>query len=612
MKLLNELRYGFADAENYKRRENRDVFNQGFLRTQELDAIDSPNTFFVVGEKGTGKTAYAVYLSNANNPTHSHLHRFIRETDYLKFISLKSANALNLSNYVDVWKVILLSLTASSILEHEPKPFVSKNDKFTALVAALENYNENALNPEVISGLRIAESASDIAKLMIGIPLLRASGSEQMSTEMVADKKTYQSDLLKIERMFEDAIGSLKLQKSHTIFIDGIDLRPDSVPYSEYQSCIKGLANALWSLNNDFLPSIKDSKGRCKVVALLRPDIFNSMGLQNRNTKLKDNSVVLDWRTRYTDYRESKPFKVADKFFSVQQSAPTPPGQAWDHYFPFDATEVSDSYQSPSSFISILRFTFHRPRDIFAIIDTLNKVFVNEKPRLVNFTEEHIRSREFKRAYGVYMLGEVQDSLSFYYDEKEYELFLKFFEFLDGNFRFDYSKFLSAYADFRKHVDKVVDDVPDFMENAEDFLQFLYDQNIICFIEDAGNERFIRWCFIERTPSNISPKIKTDVQYEIHYSLTQALNTGKKIRSQRGSATSVVKPSKSGFFEGRVKFFDAEKRFGFIIQDGMPVDVFAHEKHIMRGVVLEKGDRVRFRLEKDKQDRLNAVDIMKV
>lgn len=102
MKPVSQLAFGFADAENYRRREEKDLFNRIFLRTQELDNLCGRNIFFLIGEKGTGKTAYAVYMSNTlyrNNIVH---HKFIRETDYQKFISLKRANNLTLSDYNDV------------------------------------------------------------------------------------------------------------------------------------------------------------------------------------------------------------------------------------------------------------------------------------------------------------------------------------------------------------------------------------------------------------------------------------------------------------------------------------------------------------------------------
>jgi len=612
VKPLNQLKYGFADAENYKRRENKDIFNQIFLRTDELDQLQNPSTFFLVGEKGTGKTAYAVYLTSTPSEEKKFSHKFIRETDYLKFISMKKSQSLALSEYVDVWKVIFLTLVAGSIVEKEKKPLIFRNDKFEKLEEAINSYYANAFSPEVVSGLQIAENASEILRLMLGVGKSSIGYDAAQETKVVSDYSRFQTSLLDIERKFEEAIRSTKLKSDHIVFIDGIDIRPESVPFDECLLCVKGMANALWSLNNDFFPSIKDSAGRCRIVGLLRPDIFNSLGMQNRNTKLKDNSVVLDWRTSYTNYRQSKLFKMADKFFAVQQHEKPDEGFAWNNYFPFDATEVKEIHVSPSSFITVLRYTFHRPRDVFAIFDTLNNLYVKSGRAVDSFNADHINSREFKKSFGTYMLGEVKDSLSFYYDDAEYELFLKFFEFLDGHAKFDYSKFLSAFADFKKTIADKRSDVPDFMETAETFLQFLYDQNIICYIEDAGDERFIRWCFIERSISNISPKVKIDAQYEIHYSLGNALNTGKVIRSSRGSATAVVKPSKSGFFEGRVKMYMPDKSYGFIIQDGMPVDVFVHAKRVIGGGKLSKGDRVRFRLEKDNLNRLMAVDVMKI
>lgn len=610
MKTLDKLTFGFADAENYRRRENKDLFNQIFLRTEALEALTAKSTFFVVGEKGTGKTAYAVYLTNYPSDVKKYSHRFIRETDYTKFISLKAKNALGLSEYTDIWKVIILLIVSGSIIENEPSASIfAARSTFGGLKKAIEEYYQNAFSPEVVAGLQLVEHSEEIIRLLAKHAGLTLATDSKDTVTTTTNLQRFQTDLLSIQKTFEKAISSLSLTADHTLFIDGIDIRPETVPFPKYLECVKGLANAIWSLNNDFFPSIRDSKGRVKVVALLRPDIFNSLGMQNRNTKLKDNSVILDWRTRYSNYRDSNLFKMADRFLSIQQDSTPQPGLAWNHYFPFDASYVSDEVSRPSSFITVLRYSFHRPRDVLSIFDTLDELYVKTGVAKDHFTYEQLTSKEFRRSYTNYMLGEIRDSLSFYYDEGQYELFLKFFEYLDGNNKFDYHKYLSAYADFRNFVADQDKPVPDFMETAEDFLQFLYDQNVLCYIEEASDERFIRWCFVERNPSNISPKVKTHMQYEIHYGLANALNTGKSIRSRRKSATAVVKPNRSGFFEGKIKFYKPKEKFGFIVQEGMPVDMFFHGSRAI-SKSLSKGARVRFRLEKDKDGRLMAVDVM--
>ena len=98
-KHIADLTLGFPDAENYKRRENRDLFNQVFIRNRHLDRLCDPAVSFLVGEKGTGKTAYAVYLSSNDYKDTLGALRYIRETDYQKFIALKVEKHLKLSDY---------------------------------------------------------------------------------------------------------------------------------------------------------------------------------------------------------------------------------------------------------------------------------------------------------------------------------------------------------------------------------------------------------------------------------------------------------------------------------------------------------------------------------
>ena len=62
MKTLKELQEPFNDAHNYKNRAQKEFFNRVFLRTSALDEILGPSVYFLMGEKGSGKTAYAVYM----------------------------------------------------------------------------------------------------------------------------------------------------------------------------------------------------------------------------------------------------------------------------------------------------------------------------------------------------------------------------------------------------------------------------------------------------------------------------------------------------------------------------------------------------------------------
>src|SRR3989442_192055 len=107
MKKFIDLNLGFNDAENYKKKENKALLNRYFIRTEELFEILKPSKYFLIGDKGTGKTAYSLYLANSEFGNTSAYLNYIRETEYVKFITLKKSMQLTLTEYTNIWKVLI-------------------------------------------------------------------------------------------------------------------------------------------------------------------------------------------------------------------------------------------------------------------------------------------------------------------------------------------------------------------------------------------------------------------------------------------------------------------------------------------------------------------------
>lgn len=531
MKTVLELKTGFGDAENYQRRENRDLFNRIFVKNEYLDNILSPNTFFLIGEKGTGKTAYAVYLANNNYQNTTSSLRYIRETEYQKFVTLKRDKQLQLSDYTSIWKVVILLLLAKALdkneLDHNP---FSKSQKIKDILSAIDEYYANAFSPEIINALVFVENSKLAAELVT--KHLKAGG--EAGSTATFNESRFQINLLYLENKFKEALSNIKIKQNHFLFIDGIDIRPNAIPFPEYLECIKGLADAIWSLNNDFFANIKDSKGRFRAILLVRPDIFNSIGLQNMTNKVKDNSVYFDWRTTYPNYRNSQIFILADRFLASQQDDQTiiTIGNCWDHYFPWKSTTASPGRESDPSFIDFLRISYSRPRDIITLISLLQEEVKQNisKNDISTFKITDFNSASFQNRYSDYLMGGIRDQLSFYYDNADYEMFLRFFSFLENRAEFTYIQYEQAYNKFTDFVLNNHTDIPNFIETKEIFLQFLYDTNIICYLEQTDIEVLFRWCYRERSYSNISPKVKPGLTYRIHYGLHKALNVGLRTR----------------------------------------------------------------------------------
>lgn len=531
MKKIRNLQFGFSDAENYKRRENKELFNHLFLQNDFLKKITDPSTSFLVGDKGTGKTAYAVYMTNNEYNNTACSIRYIRETEYQKFITLKREKHLALSDYASIWKIIIYLLLAEQIVNKERKGnFLLSSPKFKALHDAIQEYYIHAFSPEIIHALQFVQESKIAAELLCKYSKILGEQTEQFSFT----EARFQTNLLYIQKNMENALRSLKLKKSHLVFIDGIDIRPAGIPYNEYLECIKGLANASWEINNDFFAGIKDSPGRMRVILLIRPDIYASLGLQNQNTKIRDNAVMLKWNTTYRDHRTSNLFSLSDRLLSHDQPKTKllNLGDAWDHYFPYDTPNIRVHLEKPSSFIGFLRFALYRPRDIVTMLCMLQERFIetsNDPNR--SFTPQDFNDSVFRRNYADYLLGEVKDQLSFYYSAEDYEMFIKFFTQLNGSNKFTYSEYSEAFKRHLEFMDNAGIVKPKFMGSPEEFIQFLYELNVICYIERTeDNEPFIHWCFKDRSYSNISPKVRINCEYEIFYGMSKALNTGKHLK----------------------------------------------------------------------------------
>ena len=132
--------------------------------------------------------------------------------------------------------------------------------------------------------------------------------------------------------------------------------------------------------------------------------------------------------------------------------------------------------------------------------------------------------------------------------------------------------------------------MPQFFENENVFLQFLYDQNVICYKErdedeKSDSELFIRWCFRERTLSNMAPKVRTGVEYEIFYRLSKALNVGRPIRVKRSRKTRLV---------GTVINISIDKGFGFIRGGDKQAEYYFKISEYDGRVMLKVADKISF------------------
>lgn len=521
---VKDLQLGYSDALNYTQRQNKNMFNEVFVRNTFLDELTKQSSFFLIGEKGTGKTAYATYLCNNNYKDISATMSFLSTTDYEKFYTLKQQKNLDLTGYEGIWKTILLLLISKSVTENDKVTAAFNRSGINDILAAIDEYYMNAFSPEITTAMKIVDESEIVAKLICEHS--EVGGKNGSKIEFTETR--FQHNLFYIENKFKTALNKIKLQKNVVLFIDGIDVRPDSIPYIDYIQCIRGLSNAAWTLNTTLFQNLRDSKGRFRIVLLLRPDIYNSLNLQNSATKLLDNAVYLDWGTTYQEYKTSFLYEIGLKLLSYKQPYPVS-GDIWEEYFDWKIPSTSMERDFDTAFMAFLKISLSRPRDILVILQYLQRKMNRDGlGGKLKFCQSCFESDEFQNNYSTYFVSSLKDQLSFYYSSNEFELFLKFFDFFDDT-DFSYEEYKMIYQKFCDYICENAQDIPDFVDNEKELLQLLYDCNIITALEKKGDYQYFHFSYREKNSANIAPKVPVgeNITYRFHYGMYKRARLGR-------------------------------------------------------------------------------------
>lgn len=520
MKPINQLQQIKGDAYEYYNRSfnHGTLFDKIFLVDEILDEIKSEDKYFIIGEKGSGKTAYSVYLSTHPNSELKSKIKLVENTVYDKFVIMKNKKALDMSTYKDIWINMIYLVLCEEIgdLIHS-NPL--KYRQYAALTKAIEEFYSKAFKPEFINALEFVDKSSASVNTMIKNGVFSLGGNIQDEITQRYEEKSYQLSLMKLKDGFEKALQPLNMHNKFILFIDGIDARPPHISNKEYIECLKGLVNAVITLNSSFLKGLG-----VKIALLIRPDILYSMSIHNMNQKIRDNAVLLNWVTSYKNYRESKLFIIADNYLSKQQESSYARGSCWDYYFPYKIHNKFNKrlghHLSDDSFIGLLRYSLYKPRDILTMLNEFVNVGSGQTFKYSDF-------KNIITSYSEYLKGELKDYMLIYMSEEDYANFYTFFGFFD-NVKFSYNDFVEIHEKFISSLKKLRRPIPYKMETPAEALQLLYDTNIICYEETSYTygkpKNKMYWSYKERNYANIQPEVKSKCMYRFHSGYAKAFN----------------------------------------------------------------------------------------
>lgn len=514
-------------------RSDIEFFQASFVKIPALEKITSEPAVFIIGDKGSGKSAFATYFSNSLDSRASGLSIVFDKSDYDSFLAFQSeiSNMLFM-DYSNIWEVMFLLHLLSFKIQIDQQAKGELSEDLSVLANLLQRFgHDQPIERFSASFNLICWNRTDFFDALCSAYPPKTSRSVNLPLTMPADFRTYLTALKNfLSRLLRD---SGVPTKTFLLFVDGLDVQAfhatgSDVATAHLQSvCIGGLVDAAWRVNKDLL--LKHFDKFLRIVVLLRPDIFERVGLHNMGTKLADNAVYLDWFTRPKTYQASPLFSVANNLLRPLVSETEDPHSFSSPWFAlFQDPVVTRSGKRRDSFVEVMYNSFYRPRDLVAFLEILRATTVelsggNGKTFEVGlFRHSLLRDR-----YSQYLKLELKDAVSFYYRQEDFDLLEKLFEFLSGDlnsFEFKRSAFEKAYRRLSEYIAESGIEASDIYKNPDTLLQFLYEQNVVGAITTGGSGVPIAmFCVNVRNQSSLRPRVPSVDLYRLHGGVSRAL-----------------------------------------------------------------------------------------
>jgi cold shock CspA family protein len=330
-----------------------------FYYMNELDLIKNHDKCYVIGRKGTGKTAMAEFIHAHNDENVFTTRISLKNYPFINKI-LEGYTEKSLPNdFVNVWKFIIFSAVLKMMSDSEQVDGKLRNTLKKIYPDDSINSLERIMNPKIDSDIEF-ELMSYI-KFSIKKKHKENSGQE---TSYFEKSEIYERNIA------EHYDGS-----TYVIIVDGLDDEYNNVKDKEgYYVVLAGLFKAVQEIKFNFQrPTYNLSP-----VIFLRDDLYRLIS-QADKTKWNDFRVSINWSQKKIQdmiaHRISK---------SLNHNTVLNFNQAWDTLFPEKSVLTESGFEDLFTYIQ--HRTFSRPRDYIQFIKICceraiqqNKLFIDQK-----------------------------------------------------------------------------------------------------------------------------------------------------------------------------------------------------------------------------------------
>ena len=490
----------------YMGKKKKLVDNFIYIDPDWYEQIFDPSKFYILGPKGCGKTLYAAYMCASirkNTVSRSHA---IDVSDYGKLIAMKKKNHLYFTDYLTVWKVILLQKLLFG-LDADEISFFGRAKNFKRIQETISKHfgydvSDDSFNPiTVIDSCNKQTEVTDYLNSQLELGPVSSERSPSFSLQSRIQQQetrssgkvvetvasSYTDTWLRSISAFKNVLEKISFKYDHYLFVDGLDVRPTNISEKEYSECIGALVRAVYELNTKIFGNMDRKDGHTfKIIALTRTDIFLNSNLVNVTSCINDNSVELDWTySNEKDFFTSKLYKMMNRVLGWDGKSPFMPV---DRYFNFSL--LYQGKRSINAAMYIQRQSRLRPRDVVVLLRLIQKECKSKNK--LNPSADDFDSPELVSHYSNYYTDQVKSEMMFSYSlpviKSIFEMTrtLRSYKFSENDFRAAYERYGDTHSGFFNEF-----------PSHRQLIDVLYSLDMVGWIERVGNSSKMHWHYRE-------------------------------------------------------------------------------------------------------------------
>lgn len=471
--------------------------NQYFVDIEFKKALLSEPKYFVIGRKGTGKSALYNWIDRNQNPDGIMVsNKSFSDFPFEKLLQLSDDTFSVPNQYQSIWKNIILTEYAHMLCTDQSNPIDED-------LLELQGYIKYVFGNDLIDLHKKVTRISEKSEYGISFKGLFGHGGEGKEVEYYDQCR----DITVVNnRLNKILLAYLTRHETKTYIVQFDQLDDNYTSYVDndsYIQCIISLFKTIYQLNQTY----RSKSINVKTIAYLRSDIYNKFYRHDPESARWDQYILkLNWSIiNRNDWFNSNLLKLINA--RIMNSVPQLVSPSPFHTI-FNKHKIhlnEGHYQDVDIFRYIIHRTFQRPRDLIQFcIKTQEECKSSKK-----LTHESIKNAE--KEYSLWLLSEVENEIAPIIKDTEalYELLrlLGRGVYTVGHFREKYTKYQNSFQNI----------------DVERMLKLLYEFGIIINVRQ-NNKKIVEQFSIIRNDRSV---FNRDLNIITHSGFYEGLHTSK-------------------------------------------------------------------------------------